>query len=113
MWTVEIKSMVELKLETSITFNGSSINVPFSQLSSIADIYSFFIFYFFNFWGYAGRASHAWQAQGEIPDQKGHGGLRREVEFHFWDASAHQTWLCKRAWDGATPEEDPNSLKKS
>ena len=50
-----------------------------------------------------------------MPDQAGHGGLRRaqKVEVRFRDASVHQTCLCKRTSDGVTPEEDPTSLKKA
>ena len=42
------------------------------------------------------------------------GGLRRAwvVEVSFRDASAHQTWLCKRTSDGVIPEEDPTSIKR-
>ena len=69
---------------------------------------------FCDLWGYGGRATHAWQAQSEIPDQDGHGGLCRapKGEVHFRDAYAHQTWLYKWTRDGLTPEEDPTSLKK-
>ena len=65
--------------------------------------------------GICGRATHAWLAQGKIPDQAGHRGLRRArtVEIRLRDASAHQMCLCKQTSDGVTPEEDPTSLKKA
>ena len=41
------------------------------------------------------RATHAWQVQGEIPNQEGQGlHHARKVEVCFWDMSAHQTYLC-------------------
>ena len=36
----------------------------------------------------------------------------RTVEVRFRDATAHQTYMCRRTRDGVTPEEDPASLKK-
>ena len=53
--------------------------------------------------------------RGEIPDQVGHGGLRRArtVEICFRDASAHQTCQCKQTREGVTPEENLTSLKKA
>ena len=42
-------------------------------------------------------------------------GLRRAwvLGVHFRDASAHQTWLCKRTSYSVTLEENPTSLKKA
>ena len=53
------------------------------------------------------RFNDLWCYSRPRPDQEGNGGLRRTrtVEVHFWDASAHQTCLCKRTRDGITPEE--------
>ena len=47
----------------------------------------------------------------EFDFEAGHGRLRlaRTVEVRFRDASAHQTWLCKRTSNGVTPEEDSTS----
>ena len=66
--------------------------------------------------GLCGWATHAWQVQSAIPDQEGHGGLRRgrRVQVHFRDVYVqHQAWLCKRTSDGVTPKKDPASLKKA
>ena len=48
--------------------------------------------------GLCGRATQACQVRCEIPDWEGRGCLRRArmVKVYFRDASAHQTWLCKR-----------------